>query len=207
MPTAWPTSITRRSTSRRASLNPCARSRRSRKLRYPETGFESIPWRGRCLSEAAARVMAGSVLRTGPADELLAESWTACRPGCGSFCFAQNESKIHGSWKSEIELTSTCLLKYVNLDDHQKKSFQILFGRTTITFDPNGTGTVNTVAYDIPTSDGRPLNMAEQSSTFSYKILGETDDQLVTGLKGIDRLRPQKHGETHSAQKGDSQIL
>jgi len=103
-----------------------------------------------------------------------------------SACLAQAESKIHGSWKSDIELTSAYLLAHSNLDDYKKKSLQIRFGRTTITFDPSGTGTVITEAFNIPTSDGRPLNMAEQSTTFSYEILGETADQLVIGFKGVD---------------------
>lgn len=101
-------------------------------------------------------------------------------------CSARAESKLHGSWKSDLDLTSSYLLEHANLDDHQKKSFGILFGRAEITFRPDGTGSVTVAPFDIPTSDGRPLPMAGSRSTFTYAILGESDGQLVIKIETDD---------------------
>lgn len=101
-------------------------------------------------------------------------------------CCAAAESKLHGSWKSDLKLTSDYLLKYANLDEHQKKALGILFGKSVITFKPDGTGSIKKESFVIPTKDGARLPMSGGDSTFSYELLGESEGQVVIKLKTED---------------------
>lgn len=99
---------------------------------------------------------------------LIATQWTGAA-----------ESKLHGTWRSDLQMTSDYLLKHGNPSEHQKKGFAILFGKTVITFMSDGTGSSVREAFVIPTKDGARLPMSEAKSHFSYVILGESENQVV----------------------------
>lgn len=103
----------------------------------------------------------------------------------GGYCSGA-ESKIHGSWKSDLDRTSGYLLKFSNLNDYQKKGLNILFGRSVITFKADGTGLISKEAFTIPTKEGGGLPMAGANSAFTYTVVGESEGQVVVRLLAED---------------------
>jgi len=100
--------------------------------------------------------------------------------------FANAESKLHGSWKSDLKLTSEYLQKYAKVSEHQKKAFNILFGKSVITFKSDGTGAITKEPFIIQTKDGGQIPMSGTNSTFSYAIIGESEGQVVIKITTKD---------------------
>jgi len=93
------------------------------------------------------------------------------------------ESKLWGQWKSDKKMTLKFLQSKVKLDENTEKSFNAMFAApTTVTFHKDGTGQVDTPAYKLPLPDGTVKEMKALTQNFTYKILGETKDQVV--IKG-----------------------
>ncbi|WP_193212843.1 hypothetical protein [Luteolibacter marinus] len=104
------------------------------------------------------------------------------------FCFAclvqvaradDKPSALHGSWRSDGEATRAYLDEHAKLDEFQRKMIGLMFGRATVTFKPDGSGSLRMDPMKVPTKEGAELALAESTTGFTYRILGETESQIV----------------------------
>lgn len=63
-------------------------------------------------------------------------------------------SALHGSWRSEGEATRAYLENHAKLDAFQRKLIGLMFGRATVTFKPDGTGSLRMDAMKVPDPEG-----------------------------------------------------
>ncbi len=92
---------------------------------------------------------------------------------------SDTESKLYGVWRSDACLTNAHLVRNAKLSEYQKKVFEGFFGLTFLTFNADGTSTVRTKQLVIPKKDGGEQLLPATETNFTFKILGETDSQLV----------------------------
>jgi hypothetical protein len=94
-------------------------------------------------------------------------------------CSSAEDSKIYGSWHSDAEATSANLAKFAKLNEFQKKAFPSVFGRATITFNRDGSGTIEMKAAKFPKMDGSEIDVPASKTEFRFEILGEAESQIV----------------------------
>lgn len=94
-------------------------------------------------------------------------------------CAEEKASVLHGSWRSDAEATNDYLSKHAKMEDFQRKKLALFFGRATVTFKPDGSGSIRMAARTIPTKEGGEIELTEGMTEFTYRILGETESQIV----------------------------
>jgi hypothetical protein len=112
---------------------------------------------------------------------------TAVTSFCGILALSQCESnktdklesKIFGAWHSDAEATNADLAKFAQLNDFQKKALPALFGRATITFNRDGSGSIEMQAAKFPKMDGGEIDVPASKTSFRFEILGEAESQIV----------------------------
>ena len=91
----------------------------------------------------------------------------------------ETASKLYGSWKSDIKLTNEYLNKHAKLNEYQKKVLPRFFSNSVIIFEPDGTGIIKTQEIIVPKLNGKEWKIPATNMKFTYKILGEAENQLV----------------------------
>jgi hypothetical protein len=94
-------------------------------------------------------------------------------------CAGDKPSRLYGSWSSDAAATDAYLKNHSLLSEYHKKALPMLFGRTVITFNFDGTGVAKTNAARIPKKDGGVLELEAREIKFKFEILGETASQIV----------------------------
>jgi len=97
-------------------------------------------------------------------------------------CSSARTSKLYGAWRSDAGATKAYLAKHAKLTDYQKQIFSRLFGKTVITFNPDGSGGIKVEAIALPKRDGGQLNVPASERSFTYSVLGESDSQIVIAM-------------------------
>lgn len=91
----------------------------------------------------------------------------------------ETASKLYGSWKSDITLTSEYLNKHAKLTEYQRKVLPKIFSNSIVTYKSNGTGLIETKEIVIPKQNGEEWKIPAINIGFTYEILGEAANQLV----------------------------
>lgn len=93
------------------------------------------------------------------------------------------DSKIWGKWRASKKLSIEHMETFSKVPKDVQATRKALLGAATILFLQDGTGLIETDAYDLPMPNGKILEMKASSYKFTYKILGESNEQIVIQTK------------------------
>ncbi|WP_411827795.1 hypothetical protein [Luteolibacter sp. AS25] len=111
-------------------------------------------------------------------------------------------SRLYDSWKSDAAATNAYLGKHANLNEMQKRIFSDFFGKSVITFRPDGSGFIELASNSFTMEDGRVRELPASKTDFTFKILDEAESQIVirtTFAEGIFTDHPFAILKLHDA--------
>lgn len=100
---------------------------------------------------------------------------------CGSLLLPsiQAESKVYGVWKSDIEKTMQYLREKAKVPEDKLPNLEKFFGDSEVRFHRDGTGSFTMGAREYTKADGTVVAVEASRTEFKFKILGESECQVV----------------------------
>ena len=96
--------------------------------------------------------------------------------GCTS-----DDPRLHGTWKSDAELSMTWNRIHANLTDKQDSGLSQMFGHMTDTCAPGGKGIIVMEPYKLIVSTNIQT-MSGFTNSYTYKVIKRTKDTVVVKI-------------------------